>query len=74
MNDLRQHLKISEARLNEVNALLTDPNNETISRILEIVEKYGGPQEINQRAAEASKFENLKTEAEATAGSRLLPQ
>jgi hypothetical protein len=61
MNDLRQQLKISEDRLNEVNALLTDPNNETISRILEIVEKYGGPREINRKAAEAGKFENLMT-------------
>ena len=59
MNNLRQQLKISEDRLSEVNALLTDPNNETIGRILEIVEKFGGPQEINRKAAEASKFENL---------------
>ena len=59
MEDLRQRLRISEDRLNEVNALLTDPNNETIGRILEIVEKYGGPQAINRKAAEASKFENL---------------
>jgi len=61
MNDLRQQLKISEDRLNEVNALLTDPNNETVSRILEIVEKYGGPREINRKAAEAGKFANLMT-------------
>ena len=59
MEDLRQRLRISEDRLNEVNALLTDPNNETIGRILEIVEKYGGPQAINRKAAEARKFENL---------------
>lgn len=59
MNDLRQQLKISENRLNEINDLLTDPNNETISRILEIVERYGGPEEINRKAAEARKFENL---------------
>jgi hypothetical protein len=59
MNDLRQQLKISEDRLSEVNAALTDPNNETVGRILEIVEKYGGPQEINRKAAEAGKFENL---------------
>jgi len=59
MNDLRQQLKISHDRLNEVNALLTDPNNETVSRILEIVEKYGGPAEINRKAAAAGKFENL---------------
>ncbi len=61
MNDLRQQLKISEDRLAEVNELLMDPNNETVGRILEIVEKYGGPQEINRKAAEARKFENLIT-------------
>lgn len=61
MDDLRQRLKISEDRLNEINALLTDPNNETIGRILELVEKYGGPQAINRKAAEARKFENLMT-------------
>jgi hypothetical protein len=59
MKDLSQQLKISENRLNEINALLTDPNNETISRIIEIVEKHGGPAEINRKAAEARKFENL---------------
>ena len=64
MEDLRQQLTISEHRLNEVNAFLTDPNNETVGKILEIVEKYGGPEEINQRAAEACKLENLKTRLE----------
>jgi hypothetical protein len=59
MNDLRQQLKIPENRLNEINDLLTDPKNETISRIIEIVEKYGGPAEINRKAAEARKFDNL---------------
>jgi hypothetical protein len=59
MDDLRQQLKISADRLNAINELLSDPNNETISRIIEIVEKYGGPAEINRRAAEARKFENL---------------
>jgi hypothetical protein len=61
MNDLRQQLKISENRLIEINGLLTDPNNETISRIIEIVEKYGGPAEINRKAAEARKLDNLMT-------------
>ena len=59
MTDLKQQLKISENRLTEINDLLTDPNNETIGRIIEIVEKYGGPAEINRKAAEAKKFENL---------------
>jgi len=59
MNDLRSLLKISDNRLNEINDLLTDPGNETIGRIIAIVEKYGGPQEISRKAAEARKFENL---------------
>jgi len=59
MTDLKQQLKISENRLTEINDLLTDPNNETIGRIIEIVEKYGGPAEINRKAAEAKKLENL---------------
>jgi len=61
MSNLRNFLKISEDRLTEVNDLLTDPDNETVGRILKIVEKYGGPQEINRKAAEARKFENLMT-------------
>jgi len=61
MGNLRELLKISEDRLNEVNDLLTDPANETVGQILAIVDKYGGPQEINRKAAEAHKFENLMT-------------
>ena len=61
MDNLRELLKISEDRLNEVNDLLTDPANETVGQILAIVDKYGGPQEINRKAAEAGKFENLMT-------------
>ena len=59
MNDLRQRLKIAADRLTEINDLLTDPDNETVDRILKIVAKYGGPEEINRKAAEARKFENL---------------
>jgi hypothetical protein len=59
VNDLRELIKISEDRIVEVNALLTDPDNHVVGRLLEIVEKYGGPQEINRRAAEASRFENM---------------
>ena len=59
MNDLRQRLKISADRLTEINAILTDPDNEAVDRILRIVDKYGGPEEINRRAAEARDFENL---------------
>ena len=59
MSTLRDLLKISEDRLAEVNGILTDPNNETINQLVEIVEKYGGPEEINRKAAEAREFNNL---------------
>ena len=58
MGNLREQLKISEDRLNEVNNLLIDPSNETVGQILAIVDKYGGPQEINRKAAEAGKFDD----------------
>jgi len=59
MSDLRSLLKISDDRLAEINALLTDPGNELINELLEVIEEFGGPQEINRKAQEAAKLENL---------------
>ncbi len=59
MNISRELLQISQERLAEVNSMLADPNNEPVSQLLEIVEKHGGPEEINRKAAEAGRFENL---------------
>ncbi|NVL92809.1 MAG: hypothetical protein HWN71_07205 [Desulfobacterales bacterium] len=59
MSNLRELITISEDRLAEVNGLLTDPENHVVGHLLEIVEKYGGPQEINRKAAEAGNFHNL---------------
>jgi hypothetical protein len=61
MSALRDLLKISEDRLTEINNLLLNPDNEAVDRILQIVEKYGGPEEINRKASEARKYENLMT-------------
>jgi len=59
MNDLRERLKISEERLKEVNEFILDLNNDLINKLIEIVEKYGGPEEINRKANEACKLKNL---------------
>ena len=59
MTDLRDRIKISSERLEEINAFLTDPDNKLINQILEVVERYGGPEEINRKAQEAGAFENL---------------
>ncbi len=55
----RDKLKIGLNRLEEINDLITDPGNVMINQLLEVVEKYGGPEEINRKAAEARKLENL---------------
>jgi len=59
MSNLRERLKISEERLREVNDFILNPENELINSLLEVVEKYGSPEEINRKADEARKLENL---------------
>jgi hypothetical protein len=57
--DIRNKLAIENKRLDEINSFLLDPNNKMINDILDIVEKYGGPDEINKKAAQSGKIENL---------------
>jgi hypothetical protein len=59
MSDLRQKLKISQKRLDEINDFLLDPKNEVVNAVLELVEKHGGPEVINRKAAEAREFNSL---------------
>ena len=61
MSNLRERLKISEERLREINDFILDPENELINSLLELVEKHGGPEEINRKATEARKLENILT-------------
>jgi len=56
---LQDKLKISEVRLAEINALLLDPNNALLGELLALVDRYGGPEVINQKAAEARKLDTL---------------
>ena len=57
--ELQHTLGIPAARLDEINALLLDPDSQVVRAFLEVVAGYGSPQEINRRAAEAQKLENL---------------
>ena len=57
--DLRELLKIPYKHLDEINALLLNPDERVISDFLAIIEKYGTPEEINAKAAEARKLDNL---------------
>jgi len=59
MKDIRNKLEIPDTALKAVNDFLLDDKNPLINDLLEIVEKYGGVEEINKKAEEASKIENL---------------
>ncbi len=61
MSNLRDRLKISSERLDEINAFFTNPDNELINQLLEMVERHGGPEEINRKAKEAGALDNLTT-------------
>jgi hypothetical protein len=56
---LRQLLKIPNDRLDDINAVLLDPDMRVVDDLLAVVEKYGTPAEINRKAAEARQLPNL---------------
>ncbi|MGQ9624951.1 MAG: hypothetical protein ACUVT9_06230 [Candidatus Bathycorpusculaceae bacterium] len=59
MTDLRKSLKIDEENVKAVNEFLLRKDNPLMNGVLELVEKYGGIKEINCKAKEARKLENI---------------
>jgi len=59
MSTLRERLTISDAHVRQINDFILDPSNETINALLRVVEKHGGPEEINRKAAAARNLESL---------------
>ncbi len=57
--DLRERLRIDEGNLREINEFLLQKNNPLVNAVLQIVEKYGGVDEINRKAKEARRIESL---------------
>jgi len=55
----RQLLKIPYQRLDEINSILLDANTRVVNDFLEVVAKYGTPDEINRKADEARQLPNL---------------
>jgi antitoxin component of MazEF toxin-antitoxin module len=58
MSDLREKLRIDPAKLEQINALLLDPDDAVIGGLLDVVARYGGPDEINAKAREAATLEH----------------
>ena len=59
MSDLRNRLRIPADRLEEINAVLLDPDMTVINDFLDVVAKYGTPEEINAKAHRARQIDNL---------------
>ena len=58
-NDLRNRLQVPADRLAEINALLLDPDNPVINAFLDVVARYGTPEEINRKAEQARQLPGL---------------
>jgi hypothetical protein len=58
-SQLRERLRISTERLEEINALLLDPSTQVVTEFLEIIDRHGSIDEINRKAQEARKLPNL---------------
>lgn len=58
---LKDLLRVDEKFVEEFNDYLTNPNNKLIDDLIGIVEKYGTPEEINEKARQAGKLSNIFT-------------
>ena len=58
-DDLRSKLQISQARVDEINAMLLDPDSRVVNAFLDVVARYGSVAEINRQAQEARRLPKL---------------
>jgi len=58
-NELRQLLEIPTDRLVAINEVLTNPDSQVITDFLEVVEKYGTPEDINRKANNARQLDTI---------------
>lgn len=56
---LRQLLQIPQSRLDEINDILLNPETLVINEFMAVVNKYGSPEEINQKAQAAGQLPAL---------------
>jgi hypothetical protein len=56
---LRQLLKIPNDRLDDINAVLLNPDTRVVNDVLAVIAKYGTPEEINHKAEQARQLPNL---------------
>ncbi len=66
LKHLREQLKISSERLDIINQVLINPNLQVIDDLLNVVAKYGTPEEINEKAKQAAELPELLQRVEQT--------
>ena len=66
MTGLRNRLRIPVDRLDEINAVLLNPDMRVMNDFLDVVARYGTPEEINAKAREARKLDNLLDKVKGT--------
>jgi len=59
LENLRKKLKIPEDAIKEINDFILDENNVLINDLMEVIEKYGGVEEINKKAKEARDLDGI---------------
>jgi hypothetical protein len=63
-NEIRERLKIPADRLDALNAILLDPDMRVVNEFLDVVARYGTPDEINRKAEEAGRLATLLARVE----------
>ncbi len=58
-DELRGRLAIPHDRLDALNAVLLDPETQVVNDLLDVIARYGTPEEINARAEQARQLPNL---------------
>ena len=56
---LRDRLEVDAEALREINDFLLDPDNSLVNDLMEIIERYGGVEEINKRASESRDLDSI---------------
>lgn len=62
----RKLLAIPQSRLDAVNRVLLDPDSKVVNAFLDVVAKYGTPDEINRKHADSRALSNLLATVQAT--------
>ncbi len=58
-NKYRELLAIPQSRLDAINGVLLDPNSKVIKAFLDVVDRYGTPEEINRKHLQSRRLDHL---------------